>query len=70
MKKVDLMLKTILPPNEVMAKYIKNLSNFHQKSWKVIKREHHKQDRHNLENMKNPEDVLILLFLLAINMNS
>lgn len=50
------MLMTILPLNEVMVKYIKNLNNFHQKSWKVIKREHHKQDRHNLEKMKNPED--------------
>lgn len=64
------MLMTILPPNEVMVKYSKCLSNFHQKSWKVIEREHHQQDGHNLEKMKNPEDAFTLLFLLAINMNS
>lgn len=26
------------PPDEVMVKYSKNLSNFHQQSWKLIKK--------------------------------
>lgn len=60
----------VLPPNEVMVKYSKDLSHFHQKSRKRIKKEQYQQDGHNLEKMKNPEDAFILLFLLAANMNS
>jgi len=28
----------VLPPNEVMVKYSKDLSHFHQKSWKMTKK--------------------------------
>lgn len=34
----------VLPPDEVMAKYSKDLSHFHQKSWKMIKKEQYQQD--------------------------
>lgn len=43
----------ILPPDEVMVKHSKNLSNFHQKPWKLIKKLHYQQYGHNLE--KNEE---------------
>lgn len=53
-----------------MVKYSKDLSHFHQKSWKTVKKEQYQQDGHSLEKMKNPEDAFIPLFLLAVNMNS
>lgn len=39
----------ILPPDVVMVKHSKNLSNFHQKTWKLIKKVHYQQDGQNLE---------------------
>lgn len=53
-----------------MVKYSKDLSHFHQKSWKIVKKEQYQQDGHNLEKMKNPEDAFIPLFLVAVNVTS
>lgn len=53
------MLTMILPPNEVRVKYSNILSNFHQKSWKVIKKEHYHQDGYNLGEKKRIQKILL-----------
>lgn len=52
-----------------MVCYSKDLSHFHQKSWKVMRKEQYQQDGHHLEKVKNPEDAFILLLLLAASTN-